>query len=129
MLTLLLGISLWSPFRMTAQPCPPVPPNPAAPAWFDFQVETPARFISADTTRPVPQGLGGRADMAAPTFALVQFIVDTTGHPVVRSLRVLKRPAELDTGAVRTALARWRYTPAIVHGCRVAQLVQTPLRW
>ena len=129
MRAMLLLFALWYPTRATAQSCPPVPPSGPAPAWFDFQVDTPARLVSADTTRPVPVAARDAPDRYSPAFALVQFIVDTTGQPVVRSLRILIHPAALDTGAVRSALARWQYTPAVAHGCRVAQLVQTPLRW
>ena len=62
-------------------------------------------------------------------FALIQFIVDTTGVARPTSLKFLHAPAALDTAAVRSALGTWRFVPANAQGCLVPQLVMTPLRW
>ena len=110
-------------------PCPPTPPTPGAPVWFEFQVEEPALFRPEARTRPYPDPSLASQRTDLDHFALVQFIVDTTGVPRPTSLRFLRVPPVLDTAAVRIALSTWRYTPARAKGCLVPQLVQTPLRW
>ena len=62
-------------------------------------------------------------------FALAQFVVDSLGMPVPGTLKLLVQPTALSMDNVMLALVAWRYEPARVSGCRVPQLVQTPLRW
>jgi len=109
--------------------CPPNPPSPGAIVWFDFQVERAAAFEASAASRPYPDPALAPLRSDTSRFALVQFIVDTTGVPRPTSLKYLRRPAGLDTTAVRRAFATWRYTPARVQGCVVPQLVMTPLHW
>lgn len=123
---------LFSLLRLSIAPidsCPPTPPTGPAPAWFEFQVDRRARFTNTDSTIPRPdESLTERGPQAA-EFALVQFMVDTAGVPVTRSFRVLRRPTGLSDESVTTAMQGWRYEPAMARGCKVPQLVQTPLRW
>lgn len=121
-------IALMQSTLAQGQECPPKPPA-GAPAWFDFQVETPARFVPGSGQLPFPDA---RLDQGRPypsDFALVQFIVDTSGVPIAKSLKLLLRPEGLVADSVTAAVVRWRYRPAIARGCRVPQLVQTALRW
>lgn len=109
-------------------PSCPVPPN-GAPAWFDFQVETPATFAGDTTARPFPDVTRASRRPYPPDFALAQFIVDTTGAATPTSLKLLVTPEGLSIDTVRAALPNWRFVPAKIRGCRVPQLVMTPLRW
>lgn len=129
----MIAIPLWFVVALLAPrskpPCPPSPPTPGAAVWFDFQVEQPATFIGSASTRPFPDPTLAPLRADTSHFALVQFIVDTTGVPRPTSLKYLRRPPGLDTSAVRRAFATWRYTPARTQGCVVPQLVMTPLQW
>lgn len=93
--------------------------------YFEFQVEVPAQWLpdSSVTPRPDPT----RRATAEELPALVQFVVDSAGVPVPRTYKVLKaRDREL-AEAGRRVVATWRFRPARIAHCSVAQLVQTPL--
>ena len=90
--------------------------------YFEFQVETPARFIDDSASRAA--GWRPGAAMRGDTLS-VQFIVDTVGRPEPGTLRVLRAQREVLGDSVRQALPAWRYMPARLRGCRVRQLVQT----
>jgi hypothetical protein len=94
---------------------------PDAPARFEFQVDHPAKFLG---TRGRPRLT---ATVAPGQRALVQFVVDIGGSVVPSSLRLLHVAGDYAAAAVaiRTAMRGWRYSPAIVDGCPVPQLVQT----
>ncbi len=125
----LVVLSLFQLSVARVDSCPPTPATGRAPAWFEFQVDRPARWSGSDSTLPYPDtSLAGR-DLFFEDLALVQFIVDTAGVPVSQSLRVLRRPDSLTVATVRASLSRWRYEPAIALTCKVPQLVQTSLRW
>ena len=119
----------------TAQSCPPAPPSPQAAArpntpWFDFQVDKAAHFIASDTSGSYPDDtFTSRKPVSSPELFLVQFVIDTMGVPRTTTLKILKTPYTVTTDSVKVLAARWRYTPAVARGCKVAQLVQTPLRW
>lgn len=89
--------------------------------FFEFQVTRGARWI-VDTTLT-----------AHPTAAirnpanLVQFVVDTTGTPVPGSFRVVKVSDSSLIADVRRSVGEWRYIPSVSDGCKVRQLVQTPV--
>lgn len=125
---MLSTVALLQSTLVQAQECPPKPPA-GAPAWFDFQVETPARFVPGSGQLPFPDVTLNQGRPYPSDFALVQFIVDTSGVPVATSLKLLLRPEGLVTDSVTAAVGRWRYRPALARGCRVPQLVQTALRW
>jgi hypothetical protein len=111
----------------SAQACPPPPTG--GTVYFQFQVETPARFVGDPAVLPAPNADDRRRSPFPPDFALVQFIVDTAGVPQAKSLRMLVTPDSLSLETVKAALERWRFSPARNAGCIVPQLVQTPLRW
>ena len=90
--------------------------------YFEFQVETPARFI-ADSLSRVSGWVPGR-ETRGDSLA-VQFIVDTVGRPEAGTFKVLRAQREVMADSVRQALPTWRYVPARLRGCRVRQLVQT----
>jgi hypothetical protein len=93
--------------------------------YFEFQVEVPAQWLpdSSVTPRPAP----ARGVEAQELPALVQFVVDSAGVPHPRTYKILKaRDPEL-AEAGRTVVGTWRFRPARIGSCAVAQLVQTPL--
>jgi protein TonB len=57
---------------------------------------------------------------------LAQFIVGPDGRADVGSFKVLKSSHELFTSAVRAALPQMRFSPALVGGRPVRQMVQQP---
>lgn len=59
----------------------------------------------------------------------VRFVVDTTGHADLRSLRVMESPSDLLTDAVLTALRGTRFIPGRVRGHAVPTLVQRSVRF
>jgi hypothetical protein len=123
----MLALSVTSAPVRGGEPCPP-PSAFAGRPYFDFQVDQPAAYLGQDSTRirPVEQRT---ARPYPPDFALAQFVVDSVGAPVPGTLKLLIQPAALSRDSVMMALTQWRYRPARVGTCRVAQLVQSPLRW
>lgn len=122
------AIALVFPIVGTAQPCPPPPPRPNTPIWFDFQTDSPAKFVGETTRLPFPDPTI-RGGTSSPGFALAQFVVDTTGKPRAETLRMLLLPPELPLDSVRAVIAQWKFAPAKLGRCLVPQIVQTPLRW
>lgn len=59
---------------------------------------------------------------------VIEFVVDTTGRPVLSSFRVLRVEDAPLVDAAQAALSRWRFRPAQHRGCRVAQVTQWILR-
>ncbi|MES2524411.1 MAG: hypothetical protein V4617_17060 [Gemmatimonadota bacterium] len=132
MLSLFVVAAMLVPTAAHAQSCatPPAPPNGTAGSpFFEFQTDKAARYVRADSLLPMPDPSRRAMQPFPPDFALAQFVVDTAGVPVARTLKLLVTPDGVTQAQVATALERWRYEPATVQGCRVSQLVQTPLRW
>jgi len=55
-----------------------------------------------------------------------RFVVDTSGHVDTASITTLDRPHPEFVAAVRTALVKMTYRPAILQGHAVSQLVEQP---
>ena len=115
------------PLAARGQSCPPLPD--LSPAWFEFQVDNPARYVGDAKRIPRPDLSLTERRPVSDTFALLQFIVDTAGIPLVTSGKMLVSPKGLVQDSVAAAMQGWRYTPAILKGCKVPQLVMTPIRW
>jgi beta-lactamase regulating signal transducer with metallopeptidase domain len=60
---------------------------------------------------------------------VVQFVVDSTGLPIVSTLKVVRSAHELFTVAVQKSLPDHRFLPALVGGHAVRQLVQVVYRF
>lgn len=56
--------------------------------------------------------------------AEVEFVVDEQGAPEVETATVLRTNNREYAQAVVTAIARWRYSPALLHGSPVRQIVR-----
>jgi hypothetical protein len=88
---------------------------------FEYQTSPPARWLpdSAVAVHPTPE-------VRNPPN-LVQFVVDTLGVPQRSTFKVLKVSDSTIVLEARRSLAQWRFSPATLNGCRVKQLVQTPI--
>ena len=117
--TLLLSLTFAEARPLRVDSCALVPPTGPAPAWFDFQVERPVRFLGAERTGPQPDVSLNRMRPFPDDFALAQFIVDTLGSPLPRSLKLLVQPAALAKDSVQAALPGWRFEPAMKNGLPV----------
>jgi hypothetical protein len=62
-----------------------------------------------------------------PAVIIAAFIADSLGTVQEGSLHTLKSPSRETSDAVRAVYTTWKFTPAMVGGCRVAQLVQTEI--
>ncbi len=106
-----------------AQSCGSPDPRP----YFEFQVTQPARYLGDTLTRPRPATDRFAASASNSAAFIVQFVVDSTGRPDARSMKVLRAPSAVAADSVRAGFTAWRFSPAVVGGCRVAQLVQTSI--
>ena len=89
-----------------AQMCPPTQPKGVVSPYFEFQVDKPARFIPAGGALPFPDVSLNERPPHTENFALVQFIVDTSGVPTASSIKFLLRPAALDADSVAAAIVK-----------------------
>ena len=91
--------------------------------YYEFQVEKPVMQAPNSATPRYPEIL---KSAGVEGEVLASFEVDTTGHAVSGSFKVLKASHELFASAVRNALPNMRFLPAEVGGRKVKQLVQQP---
>ena len=91
--------------------------------YFDFQVEG-AAMLKAGTGAPVYPPALKNAGIAGEVIA--QFVVNADGTADMGTFKVLRSTHELFTAAVREALAGAEFTPAVVGGRPVRQLLQLP---
>ena len=110
------------------EPCPPPSPFPGRP-YFDFQVSQPAVYLGTDSTSVRPDATQHRSAPYPSDFVLAQFVVDSLGAPIPGTLKLLVEPTGFPVETLSFAITEWRYRPARIDTCRVAQVVQTPLRW
>ena len=91
--------------------------------YFEFQVEKPVTQAPGSPGPRYPDSL-----RVAKTEGIVmaQFVVDTLGHAIPETYKVLKSDHDLFTQAVRAALPNMRFQPALIGGRKVKQLVQQP---
>jgi protein TonB len=88
-----------------------------------FQVERPAMQAPNSATPLYPDIL---RQAGVEGEALVSFVVDTSGRVDVATFKVVLASHELFAAAVRNALPRMRFIPAVVGDRKVRQLVQQP---
>ncbi|MFL5576613.1 MAG: energy transducer TonB [Gemmatimonadaceae bacterium] len=88
---------------------------------FRLPVEMPAVALSSNPRPEYPESL--RLAQVEGDVQL-QFLVDTTGAPDVRSARVLRSSNDLFTAAVRSVLPRLRFLPAESGGNKVAVIAE-----
>jgi periplasmic protein TonB len=89
--------------------------------YFEFQVEKPAEMLQ-DSPKPKYPSVLESSGIAGEVQA--QFVVASTGKADMESFKVLKSTNELFTQAVKNVLPRMRFSPAMIGGKPVNQLVQ-----
>ena len=98
-------------------------PAPRSPApYFEFQVEKPAAALKPPALEYPPLLRSARVEGTV----LAQFVVDDSGHYVPDTFRVLRSSHDLFTQVVAKALPGMKFSPAMIGGRSVAQLVQQP---
>jgi protein TonB len=89
--------------------------------YFEFQVEKPAEMLSESPKPKYPSVLES-SGIAGEVQA--QFVVSSSGKADLESFKVLKSTNELFTQAVKNVLPRMKFSPAMIGGKPVNQLVQ-----
>ncbi|MFN2636161.1 MAG: energy transducer TonB [Gemmatimonadaceae bacterium] len=89
--------------------------------YFEFQVEKPAEMLS-DSPKPRYPSVLESSGIAGEVQA--QFVVNTDGRADMSEFKVLKSTNELFTQAVKNVLPRMHFSPAMIGGKPVKQLVQ-----
>jgi protein TonB len=89
--------------------------------YFEFQVEKPAEMLQ-DSPRPKYPSVLESSGIAGEVQA--QFVVSSNGKADMDTFKVLKSTNELFTQAVKNNLPRMRFSPAMIGGKPVNQLVQ-----
>jgi protein TonB len=89
--------------------------------YFDFQVEKPAEMLPESPKPKYPSVLES-SGIAGEVQA--QFVVNSSGKADMDSFKVLKSTNELFTQAVKNVLPRMKFSPAMIGGKPVNQLVQ-----
>jgi protein TonB len=89
--------------------------------YFEFQVEKPAEMIQ-DGTKPKYPAVLETSGIAGEVQA--QFVVKADGRADMDSFKVLKSTNELFTQAIKNYLPRSHFSPAMIGGKPVNQLVQ-----
>jgi protein TonB len=89
--------------------------------YFEFQVEKPAEMLQ-DSPKPKYPSVLESSGIAGEVQA--QFVVRSDGKAEMDSFKVLKSSNELFTQAVRNVLPRMHFSPAMIGGKPVNQLVQ-----
>lgn len=103
--------------------------GPVARPFHEYEVSRPALSTGRASNGPRPVSDPMAARRRGADSVIVEFVVDTAGTPVPRTLRVLKSPSRTIADLVRDAHLTWRFRPALVGGCKVPQVVQTPVEW
>jgi len=89
--------------------------------YFEFQVEKPAEMLQ-DSPKPKYPSVLESSGIAGEVQA--QFVVRSDGKADMDSFKVLKSSNELFTQAVKNVLPRMKFSPAMIGGKPVNQLVQ-----
>jgi periplasmic protein TonB len=89
--------------------------------YFEFQVEKPAEMLAESPKPKYPSVL---ESSGIPGEVQAQFVVSSSGKADMDSFKVLKSTNELFTQAVKNVLPRMKFSPAMIGGKPVNQLVQ-----
>ena len=89
--------------------------------YFEFQVEKPAEMLS-DSPKPKYPSVLESSGIAGEVQA--QFVVNTDGRADMSEFKILKSTNELFAQAVKNVLPRMHFSPAMIGGKPVKQLVQ-----
>ena len=103
-----------------------VEPRQAEPPYFEFQVEKPGTPRPGNVAPRYPDEL---RDAKIEGEVLVQFVLDTLGHPDMDTFKVLRSTHDLFTNTVKSSLPNMLFYPAEVGGKKVKQLIQMPFNF
>lgn len=101
----------------------------AAPANGIYTEDMVERSVRAKPGNPKPRYPGALADMGVEGTFLVRFVVDSAGAVPADKIEFPRSMHRLFMNAVRTALLRSRYSPAMLAGHVVAQEVSQEFRF
>jgi TonB family protein len=97
--------------------------NDSEKAYSEIEVDS---TVTLDPSAEGPQYPPALLKAGVQGVVYARFVVDTVGHVDTASLVVMDKPDPEFVNAVRTALVRMKYRPAILRGRAVAQLVEQP---
>ncbi|WP_411278847.1 energy transducer TonB [Gemmatimonas sp.] len=97
--------------------------NDSEKAYSEIEVDS---TVTLDPSAEGPQYPPALLKAGIQGVVYARFIVDTIGQVDTASFVVLDKPDPEFVAAVRTALAKMKYRPAILHGRAVSQLVEQP---
>jgi len=100
---------------------PPSPPVESERAMSEIEVDSTAAL---DPTAEGPQYPDALLKAGIEGVVYARFIVDSTGYADTLSLRLIDKADPLFVRAVKMALPRMKYRPAVYSGKRVSQLVE-----
>ena len=83
------------------------------------RVPSPLAYDPRPVPRRMPPGVAGpdgRAEVS------IKVVVDTLGKADMRTFQVVKSTHPSLTNSVRGAVAKWKFSPAVVHGCKVPRV-------
>jgi len=101
-------------------------PTMADPPYFEFQVEKSASPQPGNVAPRYPDEL---REAKIEGEVLVQFVLDTLGHPDMDTFKVLRSTHDLFTNTVKASLPTMLFYPAQVGGRKVKQLIQMPFNF
>jgi hypothetical protein len=83
------------------------------------RVPAPVAYDPRPVPRRMPPGVAGKDGRAE---IVIKVLVDTLGHADMRTFDVVRSTHPSLTKSVRNAVAKWTFTPAVVHGCKVPRM-------
>ena len=80
------------------------------------KVAEPVKLDPAPFKRPYPRGVIGRDRKASIAIAVA---VDTLGRADMKTFKVVNTTHPWLATSLKTAIAKWKFTPAEINGCKV----------
>ena len=83
------------------------------------RVPSPLAYDPPPVPRRMPPGVAGADGRAE---VRIKVLVDTMGKADMRTFQVVRSTHPTLTKSVRGAVAKWKFQPAVVHGCKVPRV-------
>ena len=80
------------------------------------RVPAPTAYEPRPVPKRMPPGVAGKDGRAE---VVIKVLVDTLGKADMRTFQVVRSTHPTLSKSVRDAVAKWTFTPAVVHGCKV----------
>ena len=100
--------------------------RPADSVYFAEQVDSPAAYDERSAAPAYPDSLQ-RAGIEGSVMA--QFVIDTTGHVEMSTVKILGSTNLRFTQSVLEALPRMLFRPAVLNGTKARQIVEVPFKF